>query len=76
MSDEFGDLILTRHADGSVTADDFPARIRISAELLRLWNSPALEITEVSVCGTRYRITGKSDFGFAYELERVCDPSS
>lgn len=70
---EAEDIIFTRHADGSVTADHFPLRTRISVELLRLWNAPDLEITEIRVCGTRYRVVGKSEFQFAYELERVDD---
>lgn len=65
------DIIFTRHADGSVTADHFPKRTRVAAQLLEMWNAPGLRATELTVCGQRYRVCEPDPYSLAYVLERV-----
>lgn len=67
------DITLTRHEDGTVTADHFPARTCASADLIATADMAGtyIAITEISILGVRYRVGEKVPHVRAYYLDRV-----
>ena len=74
MDMDFDTITVTRHEDGSYTADQFPERVRISAALL-VAAQPETITTTVKMQFTNgtaiYRVIGGLPGGEVLDLQRV-----